>query len=57
MHTACIANVNCRLVAFSMMQHLQLFLMVLRVEARFPEGNMMNDKQRKKEKCDSRRPI
>lgn len=48
LHAACISNLNYRLVAFSMMEHLQLFLMVLKVEARFPAGTMMNDTHTKK---------
>lgn len=52
LHMACIANVDYRLVAFSVMEHLQLFLTVLKAEVRFPAGTMIND-QKKKKKCDN----
>lgn len=54
LHTACLANVNYRLAAFSMMEH--LFLAALKVEARFPAGTMKNrGGGKKKKRCDNRR--
>lgn len=47
MHTACPAGVNCRLVAFAIVGYLQLFLVVLIVEARFPAGAVINNNNKK----------
>lgn len=44
-YTPCLAGVDCGPVAFPMMDYLQLFLVVLIVEARFPEGTKINDKK------------
>jgi len=46
LYTACLANVNYMLVPFTVMEHLQMFLLVLKVEARFPAGTMMNDRKK-----------
>lgn len=54
-HTVCLANVNYRLEPSTMMEHLQMYLSVLKVVARFPAETMMND--RKKKKCDNGRYI
>lgn len=42
--TACLANMNYKLVVFSMMEHSELFLVVFKVETRLPVGTVMNDK-------------
>lgn len=46
MHTACLAGVNYRLVAFPLMEYLLLFLLVLIVEARLPAGTVKNDQNK-----------
>lgn len=41
-HTLFALHVNYRLEPFTMMEHLQLFISVLNVVARFPAETMMN---------------
>lgn len=45
--TASLANVNYKPMFFSMMEHSELFLVVLKVETRLPAGTVMNDKNHK----------
>lgn len=50
LHTACIATMNYKLMALSVMEHLQMFLVLLKVEVRFPAGTIMNDQKKEKKK-------